>query len=34
MEFSDVISCSIGATKINDETNKLRGFCHEGDLER
>ncbi|XP_024449951.1 pseudo histidine-containing phosphotransfer protein 2 [Populus trichocarpa] len=23
----------IGATKINDETNKLRGFCHEGDLE-
>ncbi|KAH8518246.1 hypothetical protein Peur_037201 [Populus x canadensis] len=27
-------SASIGATKINDETNKLRGFCHEGDLER
>ncbi|KAJ6950903.1 hypothetical protein NC651_004549 [Populus alba x Populus x berolinensis] len=26
-------SASIGATKINDETNKLRGFCHEGDLE-
>ncbi|KAJ6950905.1 hypothetical protein NC651_004549 [Populus alba x Populus x berolinensis] len=30
---SNVLSCSIGATKINDETNKLRGFCHEGDLE-
>ncbi|KAL9403145.1 hypothetical protein Peur_000117 [Populus x canadensis] len=26
-------SASIGATKINDETNKLRRFCHEGDLE-
>ncbi|CAK7345880.1 unnamed protein product [Dovyalis caffra] len=26
-------SASIGAAKINDETNKLRGFFGEGDLE-